>query len=58
MPMYNLIEYNKNYLKATGNLWNYYRDEPNSGSEEDIPLRKQNLLIIKLVLQENEKITM
>ena len=31
MPMYNLIEYSKNYRKTTGSLWNYYRDEPNSG---------------------------
>ena len=31
MPMYNLLEYSKNYSKATGSLWNYYRDEPNSG---------------------------
>ena len=28
MPMYNLLEYSKNYKKATGTLWNYYRDEP------------------------------
>ena len=27
MPMYNLIEYSKNYRKATGTLWNYYKDE-------------------------------
>ena len=33
MPMYNLIEYSKNYSKTTGSLWNYYRDEPNSGAE-------------------------
>ena len=26
MPMYNLIEYSKNYRKTTGSLWNYYRD--------------------------------
>ena len=31
MPMYNLLEYSKNYKKATGSSWNYYRDEPNSG---------------------------
>ena len=31
MPMYSLIEYSKNYSKTTGSLWNYYRDEPNSG---------------------------
>ena len=28
MPMYNLLEYSKNYQKTTGNLWNYCRDEP------------------------------
>ena len=27
MPMYNLIEYSKNYRKTTGSFWNYYRDE-------------------------------
>ena len=26
MPMYNLLEYNKNYRNTTGSLWNYYRD--------------------------------
>ena len=31
MPMYNLLEYSKNYSKITGSFWNYYRDEPNSG---------------------------
>ena len=30
MPMYNLLEYSTNYKKATGSLWNYYRDEPTS----------------------------
>ena len=27
MPMYNLIEYCKNYRNTIGSLWNYYRDE-------------------------------
>ena len=31
IPMYNLLEYSKNYLKTTGSLCNYYRGEPNSG---------------------------
>ena len=31
MPMCNLIEYSKNCSETLGNLWNYYRDEPNSG---------------------------
>ena len=29
MPMYNLIEYSHNYLKTSGNLWQYYRDDSN-----------------------------
>ena len=32
MPMYNLLEYSKNYEKITGSLWNYYRDEPKYGA--------------------------
>ena len=31
IPMYNLLEYSKNYRKTTGSLWNYYRNKPNSG---------------------------
>ena len=27
MPMYNLLEYSKNYKKTTGSLCNYYRDD-------------------------------
>ena len=30
MPMYNLLEYSKNYRKTASSLWNYYRDEPSS----------------------------
>ena len=29
MPMYNLIEYGDNISKTSGNLWKYYKDEPN-----------------------------
>ena len=32
MPMYNLLEYSKNYEKTTGSLFNYYRDEPNKAT--------------------------
>ena len=28
--MYNLIEYSDNYAKASGSLWQHYRDEPNN----------------------------
>ena len=35
IPMYNLPEYGKNYRNTTGSLFNYYRDEPNSGTVGD-----------------------
>ena len=28
IPMYNLLEYSKNYEKTSGSLFNYYRDKP------------------------------
>ena len=31
--MYILLEYSKSYRKTTRSLWNYYRDEPNSGTD-------------------------
>ena len=40
MPMHNLIEYSDNYLKTSGNLQQYYRDEPfinNDGVVNDVP---------------------
>ena len=45
MSMYNLIEYSKKYSKTSGNLWNYYRDEPNSAAEGDInfPLKLKGI---------------
>ena len=27
IPIYNFLEYSKNYLKTSGSLWNYYRYE-------------------------------
>ena len=33
IPRYHLLEYSKNYKKATGGLWNYYRDEPSSNAD-------------------------
>ena len=54
MLMYNLLEYSKNYSKTTGSFWNYYRDEPNSGVNNNTNYSKiKNLLITKQVLQEN-----
>ena len=35
MPMYNLLEYSKNYKKIAGSLWNYYRDKPSDPLSSD-----------------------
>ena len=35
MPMYNLLEYSKNYIKTTGSLYNYYRDELNNDADNN-----------------------
>ena len=35
MLMYNLLEYSRNYRKTTSSLWNYYRDEPSSSTNDD-----------------------
>ena len=40
MPMYNLLEYSKNYRKTTGSLWNYYRDELSDGTNNNKNLNK------------------
>ena len=44
MPMYNLIEYSDAYSKTSGNLWQYYRDEPAldvNGQMIDFPANKK-----------------
>ena len=35
MPMYNLLEYSKNFRKTTGSLWNYYRGQPSNPLSTD-----------------------
>ena len=35
MPMYNLLEYSKNYRKTIGSLYNYYRDELSDDGDDD-----------------------
>ena len=43
MPMYNLLEYSKNYSKTSASLWNYYRDELAVATNDNIdPNRKCN----------------
>ena len=35
MPMYNLLEYNKNYSMTSRSLWNYDKDEVNDDANEN-----------------------
>ena len=60
MPMYNLLEYSKNYRKTIGSLWNYYRDEPNNPplNDNNPPTVNYNasLLNTKAILQEKHQI--
>ena len=48
MPMYNLLEYRKNYRKTTGSFWNYYRDESNNPplNDDDPPAINYNADLI------------
>ena len=47
MPMYNLIEYINNYLKESGSLWQYYRDEPTSDNNGNITNFLGNSVLLK-----------
>ena len=35
MPLYNLLEYSKNYRKTIGSLYNYYRDELSDNADDN-----------------------
>ena len=43
MPMYNLLEYSKNYRKTIENLWNHYRHEPSNPLSSNSESFKYNL---------------
>ena len=56
MPMYNLIEYSDNYAKASGKLWQYFRDESDDNNIEDSESFKSKIKITgKIPNNDNEK---
>ena len=57
MPMYNLIEYSDNYAKATGSLWQYFRDEPVDGNdiEDSKSFKSKEKITGKTPNDDNEK---
>ena len=57
MPMYNLLEYSKNYKTTTRSLWNYYRDEPSNPLSSDSESFKYKISIIGNTYNVDKKIT-
>ena len=56
MPMYNLLEYSKNYKKITGSLWNYYRDESSDPLSYNSESFKHKTSIIGKTPEDNESL--
>ena len=48
ISMYNLIEYSDNYLKTSGNLQQYYRDEASIGNNRNIMDFPDDLIVLHL----------
>ena len=57
MPMYNLLEYSKNYRKTTGSLWNYYRDEPSNPLSSDSESFKCKTNTVGKTPEKNDSLT-
>ena len=57
MPMYNLLEYSKNYRKTTGSLWNYYRDQPSDPLSTNSESFKYKTSIVGKTPQDNDSLT-
>ena len=55
MPMYNLIEYSDNYVKTTGSLWQYFRDEPNDNLADSESFKSKIKITGKTPDDDNEK---
>ena len=55
MPMYNLIEYSDNYVKTTGSLWQYFRDESNDEIRNSKSFKSKIKITGKTPVNDNEK---
>ena len=56
-PMYNLLEYSKNYRKTTEGLWNYYRDEPSNPLYSNSQSFKYKTSIVGKTQQNSDSLT-
>ena len=57
MPIYNLLEYSKNYRKTTDSLWNYYRDEPSDPLSSNSESFKYKTSITGKTPENNDSLT-
>ena len=53
--MYNLMEYSDNYAKTSGNLWQYYRDEPHDNLADSESFKSKIKITGKTPDDGNEK---
>ena len=56
-PMYNLLEYSKNYRKTTHSLWNYNRDEPSNLLSSNSESFKHKTNIVGKTPEDNDSLT-
>ena len=57
MPVYDLLQYSKNYRKTAGSLWNYYRDKPSDTLSSNSESFKYKTSITGNTYNVDEKIT-
>ena len=57
VPIYNLLEYSKNYRKTTGSLRNFYRDEPINPLSSNCESFKYKTSIAGKTLEDNYLLT-
>ena len=55
MPIYNLIECSNNYVKTSGSLRQYYRDEPNNNLADSVSFKSKIKITGKAPNDGNEK---
>ena len=55
LPLHNLLEYSDNYVKTSGSLWQYYRDEPNNNLADSESFKSKIKITGKTPNNGNEK---
>ena len=56
MSMYNLLKCSKDYIKTTGSLWNYYRDQPSDPLSTNFESFKYKASIVGKAAQDDDSL--